>query len=94
MHASLLAMHGAPHALLACAYQGKTQRGLMWSLATHKIDLDVQNEMLQATANEEIACSEEVAQPGAAPLSADDPGAALSALSLLGGTPKLKLHCC
>ena len=53
-----------------------------------------QNEMLQATANEELAWREEAAQPGAVSLSADDPGAALSALPLLGGTPKLKLHCC
>ena len=66
----------------------------MWSLATHKIGVDVKIEMLQATGNEELAWREEVGQPGAASLSADDPGAALSALPLLGGTPKLKLGCC
>ncbi len=66
----------------------------MWSLATLRIGVDVQNEMLQATVNEELAWREEIGQPDAAALSADELGAAVSALPLLGGTPKLKLDCC
>jgi len=37
VHTSLLAMHRATQALLACAYQSKTQRALMTLLATHKM---------------------------------------------------------
>jgi len=43
---------------------------------------------------EELAWREEVEQPSAASLLADDPGAALSTWPLLDGTPKLKLDCC